>query len=481
MIAIGTVRGRLSAFRHRLALSTHRFAGDEEGAIIAWFLFMVIGTVLAVGLAIDTMQTEVRRSFLQNLTDRAILAAADLEQERDAEAVVRDYFTRSGLDGSLVEIETDLASSAKVVSASMQEDVETIFLDWVGIETLPAPAGGTATESVTNVEISLVLDISGSMRFDDRITPLREAAKNFVDLVLEGDRAGGTTITIVPYAGATNPGPVLFDALGGTREHTDSSCLFLEDDDFTHTGLPKYSSRQIPHFHKWAIAPAYMDWGWCPSDATAILPMSNDPDTLKAYIDGMRLHDGTGTMFGMKYGLAFLDPDSEPTLDALVTAGEITGPGVDRPLPWSDTSTDKYIVLMTDGKITDQFQPVHTAFRDPDGDDEDNEAGDADDIDGIDHAKLNAEVETDFQGSIGGATRVAARSRNLANFYKACGLAKSKGVIVYTIAFEAPAAAAEEMRNCASYTTHFYEVGQLEIGAAFSSIARQISKLRLTQ
>jgi hypothetical protein len=37
------------------------------------------------------------------------------------------------------------------------------------------------------------------------------------------------------------------------------------------------------------------------------------------------------------------------------------------------------------------------------------------------------------------------------------------------------------MRNCASSTTHFFEVSQLEIDAAFSSIARQINKLRLTQ
>ena len=36
-------------------------------------------------------------------------------------------------------------------------------------------------------------------------------------------------------------------------------------------------------------------------------------------------------------------------------------------------------------------------------------------------------------------------------------------------------------RNCASTINHYFDVNQLEIGAAFSSIARTINQLRLTQ
>jgi Flp pilus assembly protein TadG len=460
--------------------SAARFVRDDSGSLLVWNLVTLTGIFMAVGVGITTQWAELHRVSMQSTLDSAVLHATDLDQMRPPKEVVIDYFTRAGLAEALNgDPIVEQGMNTRTVGASASVESPTVFLPVK--ETWTVGVASEANETIENIEISMVLDISGSMRFDDRITPLREAAKNFVDLVLAGDKANETTITIVPYAGATNPGPILFNALGGTRDHTDSSCLFLEDDDFTHTGLPKYSTSQIPHFHKWDIAWDYMDWGWCPSDTMSIVPLSNDADALKSFIDGMRLHDGTGTMFGMKYGLAFLDPTSRPTFDLLEAADLITGPGVNRPSDWNDTSTEKFIVLMTDGKITDQFQPKHTEFRDPDEDDEDNESGDRDDVDGIDHAKLNAEEETDEQGSIGGAKKVKGRSQNLTNFYNVCNLAKQKGVIVYTIAFEAPAAAAEEMRRCASYSTHFYEVDQLQVGAAFSSIARQISKLRLTQ
>ena len=456
-----------------------RFLRDESGMLLVWNFFMILGILFAVGIGISTQMAEMRRSSMQAVLDGAVLAAADLDQLRDPHTVVEDYFARADMSEYLKSTDVQSGINFRTVGATAESDLNTFFM--VTPESWSVGAASEANETVENIEISLVLDISGSMRFDDRITPLREAAKDFVDLVLMGDKVDGTTVSIVPYAGAVNPGPLLFQELGGAREHDNSSCLFLENADFTHSGMPYQSPGQIPHFHHWAIDWSHMDWGWCPSDFMRIRPLQNDAAYLKNFIDTMRLHDGTGTMFGMKYGLALLDPDSRDELDVLEAAGEISPLGYDRPLDWDEPSTSKFIVLMTDGKITDQFQPKHTGFRDPDDDDLDNEEGDVDDIDGIDHDKLNAERETLRQSSIGGAHNVKSRSQNLTNFYNVCNKAKANGVIVFTIAYEAPADAADEMRNCASSTTHFYEVSQLEVDAAFSSIARQINKLRLTQ
>ena len=447
--------------------------------MLVWSLFMVLGLLAAAGIGISVQQAEMQRVSMQSVADNAVLAATDLDQLRDPKTVVEDYFDRAGMGDLLIRTNVETALNSRTVSALAEAELETFFMitpnEWA-VRTF-----SQANETVENIEISLVLDISGSMRFDDRITPLRQAAKQFVDLVLAGDKVDGTTVSVVPYAGAVNPGPLLFDELGGTRDHNNSSCLFLENADFDHVGMPYQSSSQIPHFHKWDIAWSHMDWGWCPSDDMRIRPLQNDAEELKTFIDGMRLHDGTGTMFGMKYGLALLDPESEDELDVLEAAGELSDLGKDRPLAWDEPSSEKFIVLMTDGKITDQFQPKHTGFRDPDEDDDDNEKGDRDDEDGIDHDKLNAEVETNRQRNIGGDKRVKNRSKNLSNFYKVCNEAKDRGIMVFTIAYEAPPSAADEMRNCASSTSHFYEVDQLKVDAAFSSIARQINKLRLTQ
>jgi hypothetical protein len=188
----------------------------------------------------------------------------------------------------------------------------------------------------------------------------------------------------------------------------------------------------------------------------------------------------------MKYGLAMLDPTSRDEVAALRTAGLTGDASEDRPLDWNAANAQKFIVLMTDGIITEQFEPKWTGLRDIDTDALDNEANDLDTVDGIDHALLNAQQELDNQKDTAGkkgtyGTQVTSRNTNLNRFYSMCDQAKARGVIIYTIAFEAPAGASEEMRNCASTPANFFEVDQLEIGAAFSSIARQINQLRLTQ
>jgi len=469
-----------SASRLRLGTALPRFFRDEDGAMISWGIFTILGIFMATGLGLSMQLYENHRAKLQGTLDRAVLAATDLDQPLDAKAVIADYVKRAGLEGSLRDSNVVEGLNFRTSSAEASFNMNTIFVP--GQDQWPVEADAAAFESVTDVEISLVLDISGTMRWQNRLQPLEDAAVDFVKMVLEGDRAEGTTVSIVPYSGQVNPGPLLFDSIGGVREHDNSSCVYLERSDFDHTGMPTDSTLQVPHFHKWNVDWEYMDWGWCPSDFMRIRPMQNDPVALESFLRSMRLHDGTGTHNGMKWGLALLDPDSEPMLSVLEGTGEMPEMAYDRPRAWDAPDSIKYIVLMTDGQITDQFIPKHYGFRDIDSDDLDNETGDRDDIDGIDHEKLNAEVETNNQNStIGKDRKLTQRSDNLADFYKACDKAKANGVVVFTIAFEAPSGAKTEMRNCASTINHYFDVNQLEIGAAFSSIARTINQLRLTQ
>ena len=73
------------------------------------------------------------------------------------------------------------------------------------------------------------------------------------------------------------------------------------------------------------------------------------------------------------------------------------------------------------------------------------------------------------------------RSKNVESFFAMCNGAKAQGIQIYTIAFEAPSSAIEEMRTCATAPAFFYNVEGVEISSAFKSIARQINQLRLTQ
>ena len=65
-----------------------------------------------------------------------------------------------------------------------------------------------------------------------------------------------------------------------------------------------------------------------------------------------------------------------------------------------------------------------------------------------------------------------------------CSQAKSKGVVVYGIAFEAPTNGQTQIRNCSTDGTtgsHYFNATGLQINTAFSAIAKNISQLRLTQ
>ncbi len=62
-----------------------------------------------------------------------------------------------------------------------------------------------------------------------------------------------------------------------------------------------------------------------------------------------------------------------------------------------------------------------------------------------------------------------------------CTAVKQQGIVVYTVAFEAPTAGRNLLRSCASSSNHAFDVNGLEIRSAFASIATSIRKLRLTQ
>ncbi|MEM8578178.1 MAG: VWA domain-containing protein [Pseudomonadota bacterium] len=462
--------------------------------IFALYMFMMM--LLVGGIGVDLMLAEYQRNKRQQILDRAVLAAADMDTTLDPEAVVRDYFTKSGLDGSKVSVTVSQSATHRTVTATDLMQQDTGWMKFVGTNSLPVYTAGTAVQVIPELEISLVLDISGSMRFSNRMTELKPAAKDFVSTLLKGDLAQYTSINLIPYAGQTNPGQFMFNRLNGQRyaamaldekdggvderfnntllHHSqaagagsqknvryvfpnDSSCIEIEQTDFDYSGLPnKASYNQTAHFMNWAIAADVMDWGWCPTDDTAIQYAQNDAKTLHKFIDGIRMHDGTGTHYAIKYALALLDPSSRDDFKALNAAGLVPDEFKARPADWGDQRAEKFIVLMTDGQITQQDRP-----KDP-------------------LHKKNPTRELNFRGS--DRKSITSAGTNVKSFYKICDLAKdpSRNVQIYTIAFEAPASAKTQMRNCASSPSHFFDVKDSELNDAFAQIARQIRPLQLT-
>jgi hypothetical protein len=79
------------------------------------------------------------------------------------------------------------------------------------------------------------------------------------------------------------------------------------------------------------------------------------------------------------------------------------------------------------------------------------------------------------------ATQYASVATMDSRLQQSCTLAKNNGVIVYGIAFEAPANGQTQISQCSTSPAHYFNATGLQIQSAFRAIASNISQLRLTQ
>lgn len=361
------------------------FRTDERGSLTIFSLFIFVLLLLITGLAVDVLRFETERVAMQNTLDSAILSASSLNQDQDPETLVKDYMSKAGFDPDAVTVVAvnDYAADGtnvvgRSVSATTQLSVDTMFMDMMGISSLQGGAGGSAFESVQNVEISMIVDISGSMGSNSRLTNLKTAAKEFIDTVL-ADETGmtRTSISIIPYNATVVVGDDLLSRLNADgetvtiddapgypgaltsygTEHAYSTCVRFEDDDFDSRAIgPDTPLHRVSHFKEGgnSYATPSMNSRWCNEDRASILPLSNDPEELKDHIDSLVAAGWTGIDNGMKWGVALLDPAIAPVITDLVDDGVLPEDVRDRPGVYNNASTLKYVVLMTDGANTIQ-------------------------------------------------------------------------------------------------------------------------------
>ena len=456
-----------------------RLHRDEFGGMTPLMLVLFTGIVMMTGFALDLIRHESERSDLQDALDRGVLAAASITQTVDAEVTVLEYLdTRALTSGAVAHsVIPDTQLNSRRIDASAEFEMPTMFLRMAGLGALPVAATSAALQRLQDVEVSLVLDISGSMAREvssstsqSRLAVLRGAASHFVDVVLNEAARDRTTISLVPFAGQVNAGP-MFDHLNGSRVHSYSSCVEFTNSDFATTALPAADSRaQVPHFQWFRFEGAYgfeAAWGWCPSNAQPILPLSNNPDALKARINALIGHDGTGTQNGLKWGLGLLDPSTQPVTEHLVASGAVNAAFAERPAAFGNPDVLKVVVLMTDGNIRYQQRPKPTSY---------------------DSSSERAHWASNQLNS-SNAVLSSSSSQNsdedfrVEQFLALCQQAKDAGILVFTIGFDISETddAYDEMRDCASSAGHFYHVAGLELVTAFDQIASTIEKLKLVK
>lgn len=456
----------------RVASRLFRFGRDEDGVMIAVFVFFLLILLTVCGIGVDIMRQEMVRSKVQTTLDRAILAAADLDQVLSPQAVVRDYFTKSGIIDYLTEVTVDQGASHRIVTARAETQMKTQFLGSIGFPTFQIYAYGRAEESLGDAEISLVLDISGSMGSNSKMSRLRSAAKEFVDTVVLDDTRGAVSINIVPYTAQVNAGAEIFDRLNIPRRHAFSSCVLFADDDYDTTEInPATRYTQMEHFELTGANNSTVSNPSCPMRSyEEIMPYSQDRNALKSRINQLTDRANTSIHIGMKWGVGMVDPAFRPVITDMIDNGLVDPAFRGRPTAW-ETGALKTVILMTDGENVDTYGINPKAYATPSQ---------------RYHWHKNALLtwvqnnidRDDWDDYYFVRSRSGHADTLLSNI---CSAAKDHGILVWSVGFEVNNHGASVMRNCASSPNHFFRVEGVEISEAFRSIARQLNKLKLTQ
>lgn len=341
-----------------LKRQSRKFARDEDGALLVFGVYVFLIMLMVGGIGIDLMRFERDRSRLQNTLDRAVLAAADLDQTLDSRSVVEDYFTKAGLGQYLSSVTVIQGLGFRNVTATAAADVKTQFMHMGGIDTLSAPAASAAEESIGSVEISLVLDISGSMNSNNRLTNLKTAANSFVDEVLNSTDSSNVSISIIPYATQVNVGETMLSQYTNvTDEHSYSHCVNFTSDQFSKTTVIQNEPlERTAHFDPFTYSQDPIAMPVCPvRPDSEILPLTNDRAALHAKIDSLTAMGNTSIDMGVKWGGALLDPSSRTIVSGLIAEGVVDPSFVTRPYDYDSGDALKILVVMSDGQNTNQY------------------------------------------------------------------------------------------------------------------------------
>jgi Flp pilus assembly protein TadG len=204
-----------------------RMAGDARGNVAMLFALSLPVLILMTLGGVDIHRASTVRVNLQDALDAAALAAARSPYTANADLQrVGLASLRANLKAypeiTLNEAATSFVlNSDSVVIASSKVDVKTmvanIFLPPYGQfmdDYLPVGAHSEVDRSSKNIEVALVLDITGSMG-GQRLIDLKAAAKDLVDLIVQPVQTPYySKVALVPYSNSVNPGSYVTTARG---------------------------------------------------------------------------------------------------------------------------------------------------------------------------------------------------------------------------------------------------------------------------
>lgn len=326
---------------------------DERGSIAIIFAIALIPLVGFVGVALDSLRALRAAEVASDALDAAALAAAKAMNEQDLDDaelldVARRYFEANTRTSSVsgeasftgLSLGTDRRRGA--VTLSVATSMPTTFASILHVDRISFTRSTTAVYDQNDLELGLMLDITGSMA-GRKIRDLRLAAGDLVDILIP--ERGGTAairVGVAPYAAAVNAGPYAAAVTGGASR---DGCVIEREgshayDDAAPRGgarLGAYPSRDVPRNDNYG----------CPR--SQVQPLTSDRSTLHRAIDRLDADGYTAGHLGAAWAWYLVSPE---------WAG--VWPGESAPAPYGSRRLIKAVVLMTDGEFNTSYRNGRT-------------------------------------------------------------------------------------------------------------------------
>jgi Putative Flp pilus-assembly TadE/G-like len=416
----------------------NRFTTDTHGAVGMIFALSLTGVIMFAACAIDIGRASAARTKVGSAVDAATIYAAKRLAEThpplaDLESAARILYDENMKTSTRYVLTTGFklgyTGDGQGIVLNVKTEIPTTFARIAGINKIDIPGTATAIFSSQDIEVGLQLDVTGSMGSSIggkvKIDSLKAASKNLLDILLPDNGTGTTKVRvgIAPFAAGVNAGGYA-KAVAGVA--APGNCVYERRTAFADkTDDAPYGTESLKTLSD--LPPTAQK---CPSGAK-VAALTTDKAALNSTINALAADGSTAGHLGTSWAWYLLSPK---------WAGIWPSDGA--PAAYDDTKTRKFAILMTDG--------IYNT------------------VGGISHGDSGAEA-IDSQK----------RAKDT------CDAMKSKGIAIYTVGFikaTDPAAAADTLKYCASSLTSFYKAEDgAQLDAAFKSIAKDISRLRLSK
>ena len=335
-------------------------ACDRRGSIATFLAAAAIPLVAFGGLAVDTARGYLMKSRLSYALDSAALAAGRAMYDEDLrDQMVAVFFNANfpenymgaSVVGPVIEVDTVTNTIKLNASANMP----TSLMQVLGFSTMDVTGNTEVTLSSRNVEVSLVVDITGSMA-GSRIADLKTAAHGLVDIIVKDQQIPHySKVAIVPYAAGVNLGSYASQVRGpisggtctspGCTNYTFPRWQNSANQAQTFSISTCVSERTgINAYTDVAPSTSYVGRNYpapnnpCPS--SQIVPLTSNKTTLHDAIDLLDTEGSTAGQIGLAWGWYMVSPNFG-----------YLWPADSQPADYGAEDLVKVVIFMTDGDL----------------------------------------------------------------------------------------------------------------------------------